>query len=1016
MNNALIREASGSKRRLDIRLLGGLRIELDGAPLELTGQRRLCILAVLLLNHGRTVSRADLADWAWPDDAPATVDRQITNYISALRGLLAPAGDRIQLTARHPGFTALITPDDLDTDRFTGSVAQARTARRGREHEAAADRLREALGLWHGNPLDGLDTPYLRRRAQALEDERRDAVMLLAEISMEAGTPAEAVRLLRDLAAQQPENEAVSTALIRALTGAGQTAEAADVAARAQRLLTAEGRLPTTALKEAHSDALAGRVPRAAGRISGPRYQLPADTGAFTGRERELAELLALAEQAEAGHGRGAVVIGALDGMPGVGKTALAIHAGHAVADRFPDGQLFLDLHGYTDGMTARDPADALAAVLQSLGVVPQQIPEDLDARAALYRDRLAGTRTLVVLDNAVSEAQVRPLLPAGDQCLVLVTSRKRFKALDDALFLPLDVLPLPAALALFRQVAGPGRVAPHDPALGRIAELCGHLPLALRITAALLRHRTSWTLPELAQRLEATASNLSTFFDGDRDLATVFDLSYRSLGSRQQSAFRALGLVPGPDTDAYAIAALLDQDPSGCEQLLQSLVDHNLLAEPVVGRYRMHDLIRRHARALAEHEPGRRRTAAMERLLDYYQHTAGRADALIARFPRPHPAGPAPAHAPALPDQDAARGWLRAERANLLAALGQAGGDDQGARVVALSQGLASLLRIDGPWTLAMTVHSTAFTAAERLGDRTGQARALEYRGALRLLANDYPAATQDLESALARYRELDDRRGQAGALTSLGAVRLLTGDFPGATRDLEAAVELSRGLDDRLGQAHALTEIGAVRYLEGDCPGAAPVLDAALRLYEELGDRRGQANVLIRQGAVELAAGDQDRALRDLEAALELHRELGERLGQAHALTQLGPARASRGDSPGAARDLEAALGLYRDLGDRTGEAWALNYYGALLTTAGEFQRAESVYRDALSLARHVQRPDGEALALEGIGEALVRQGSVPDGVARLEQALGIYRRLDRPADLDRVQARLSTIAEER
>ncbi|HEY2673598.1 MAG TPA: tetratricopeptide repeat protein, partial [Rugosimonospora sp.] len=787
----------------------------------------------------------------------------------------------------------------------------------------------------------------------------------------------------------------------------------------------------------------------------GAPRQLPATTSVFTGRENELAELLALADRASAGDNPGTVVISAIDGMAGIGKTALAIHAGHRLAARFPDGQLFLDLHGYTQGLDPRDPADALASVMRDLGVPPEQVPADLDALCALYRERLAGTRTLILLDNAAGETQVRPLLPGEGGCLVVVTSRKRLKALDDAHALPLDVLPMPDAVALFREVAGPGRTEPNDPLLEEIATLCGRLPFALRIAAALIRASRAWDLVRLADRLREhrPGGELDGFSDGDRDLTAVFALSQRTLAADRQRLFRLLGVVPAPDIDSYAAAALLDTGPTGAERLLQDLVDHNLLTEPSPGRYRMHDLIRRHARSLAEHDPADQRDAARQRLLDYYRHTAGRADARITRHTRPEPTDPAPAHTPALPDPDTALAWLRAERANLLACIELAGRRDWDGRVVALSSGLATLLRTDGPFPQALTVHTTALAAAERLDDRPGQANALAQLGAVRHLTGDLPSSMRDLEAALQLYRDLSDRHGQADALAQLGAVRHMTGDYPGATRDLEAALQLYQDLGHRPGQARALNQLGSVWHLTGDYPRAMRDLEAALQLYQDLSDRHGRANALTQLAAVRQLIGDLPGATRDLEAALQLYQDLGHRLGQARALTQLGDVRHLTGDYPGATRDLEAALQLlhrdlghrlgranvltvlgtvrrstgdypgamlaleaalelYRETGSRGNEAWALNHYAAVFTAAGDPARAEALYRDALRLAREVQQPDDEALALEGIGECRLHEGDNLHGATHLTQALEIFQRLAMRPDADRIQARLTEL----
>jgi hypothetical protein len=330
--------------------------------------------------------------------------------------------------------------------------------------------------------------------------------------------------------------------------------------------------------------------------------QLPADTALFTGRDDELDRLLALVERARSEGTPGTVVISAIDGMGGIGKTALAIRAAHRLAGRFPDGQLFIDLYGFTQGSDPHDPSDALVTLLSSLGVSPGRIPADLDARAALYRDRLAGSRTLILLDNAASEAQVRPLLPAAHTCLVLVTSRRRLKALDDALPLPLDVLAPGEAVALLRKAARLDDRPQDEPLLARVAELCGHLPLALLIAGALLRTGgNAWNLPVLIDRLAARqpGCELAGYTDEFRSVEAVFDLSYRNLPADQQLLFRRLGLLPGPEIDAHAAAALLATDLDNAGRLLQRLADHSLLAGARPGRYRLHDLVRAHARTV---------------------------------------------------------------------------------------------------------------------------------------------------------------------------------------------------------------------------------------------------------------------------------------------------------------------------------------------------------------------------------------------------------------------------------
>ena len=732
-------------------------------------------------------------------------------------------------------------------------------------------------------------------------------------------------------------------------------------------------------------------------------------------------------------------------------RTCLVLRAGHLLADRFPDGQLFLDLHGHTEGLAPRDPGDALAALLAALGLAPEQVPADPQSRAAALRDRLTGTRTLLVLDNAASEAQVRPLLPAEEGCLVLVTSRRRLKALDDAHALTLDVLPVADAVELLRRVAGiggghegGGKDHDHgddqddDAPIGEIAELCGRLPRALRIAAALIRHRPAGAARQLAHTLRRGAAGLDGFFDGDRDLAAVFDLSYQRLSQDAQALFRRLGLVPGPEVDGYAAAALLDGGLVGAERLLGNLADHNLLDESEIGRYRMLDLIRRHARALSEQDSAGEREAAAGRLLDYYAHTARRADAAIS-FPCawPGPSGPGPAHSPDLADQDTARAWLRTERANLLAAVASADARADEERLVALTAGLATLLAQDGPWPVAIELFTAAAQAAARRSDRYAQAHALTILGSMRSGIGQYPGAIHDLEQARDLFRSLGEPGGQANALTVLATTRYMIDDVPGALRDVGQAVELKKSLGGRRGQADALLTQGNIRILTNDLVGAIPDLEQARELYRDLGEHTGQAGALfalfalaeIRRvigrypdalrdleqalalfraqgnlngqaralyllGDVRRMLGKFPAAMEDLEQALELQRGLGDRSGQASTLTIRGAVRSAVGEPSAAVRDLEQALEVFRQIGDRGSEAFALNHFAAVLAAAGDRERALTMYGDALSLACETDQFDEQALALEGIGECHLRAGQTDDGAAYLAQALAMFQ----------------------
>jgi tetratricopeptide (TPR) repeat protein len=639
------------------------------------------------------------------------------------------------------------------------------------------------------------------------------------------------------------------------------------------------------------------------------------------------------------------------------------------------------------------------------------------------------------VLDNAASTSQVAPLLPGEGGCLVLVTSRRHLGDLPGLVTqVLLDVLPPPQALEMFTRLApyaagSPGEVA-------EVLELAGFLPLAISLLARLFARHRSWTLADLAAETRQSLLTLTVEHDS---IAAAFEVSYRHLDPARQRFFRLLGLHPGATTDGYAASALAGTSLEEATGLLDGLHGEGLLTETGHRRYGMHDLLRRYARDYAAADPAEDTQRALERLLDYYQYTAALAEARLARQTRPGPSLAAPAGRLAvmeLEDADRALAWARADRASVLACLDHAIGTGQHARVIALTAGIAGLLRRDGPWADAITRHAAAAQAARRLGDRLGQANALRDLGDVRQLTGDYPAAARALEQALGIYRDLGDQNGQANALSDLGVVGLGTGDYPVAAQVLEQALGIYRDLGDRLGHANALTYLGDVRYLTGDYPAAAQALEQALGIYRDLGDRLGQATALTYLGDVRQLTGDYTAAARVLELALGIHRDIGNRLGQANALSYLGAVRLGTGDYPGAAQVLEQALsihrdmggrrgqanalgrlgavrmgtgdytaaaqaldqalGIYRDLGDRGGEAEALNRRGTLHRVSGELAQAEGCHRQALDLAHALASSRDEAHALAGLGRCAKAVGHATQAEILLRQALEIFQRI--------------------
>jgi tetratricopeptide (TPR) repeat protein/transcriptional regulator with XRE-family HTH domain len=721
---------------------------------------------------------------------------------------------------------------------------------------------------------------------------------------------------------------------------------------------------------------------------------LPRDVASFTGRQHELAEL---AEAAAAGT-VGVVSIHAIGGMAGVGKTAFAVHAAHRLAGRFPGGQIFLPLHGHTPGQQPVGPADALASLLLTIGVPAGQIPPDLQARTGLWRHRLAGRQLLLVLDDAASSEQIRPLLPGGGGSLVLVTSRRRLTALEDVQAISLDALPPGEAAGLFVRLAVRPGLSAADRGVGEIIRLCGCLPLAIGMLARQLYHHPAWTVAGLAAEMAAAVDRLELLVSENLSVAAAFDLSYDDLTPGQQQLFRRLGLHPGTDIDQYAAAALDGTGLAPARRALLTLYEHYLLTEPTTGWYRMHDLIREHARALAGRlDPGDDRERAAGLLLDYYQHAAARADALLARQARSTSAPAAstvPAAVPVLAGREQALAWARAERTSLLACLDQVTAAGQHARVIALTAGLAGLLRYDGPWDEAITRHATAVQAARQLGDRPGYALALTNLGDVRHLTGDYPGAVRDLQEALGISRDLGDRPGQAYALAILGNTRRMSEDYPGAVRDLQGALGISRDLGDRPGQAYALTLLGDMQHLTGDYPGAVRDLHEALDISRDLGDRRGQAFTLRNLGVAEWLTGQYPGAARNLQEALDITQDLGDRLGQFNALTNLGNVRRLTGDYPGAARDLQEALDIARDLGHQRGQAIALTYLGEVRRLTGDFPGAVRDLQEALDICSDLGHRVALSAALTRLGAVRRMTGDYPGAARDLREALDICR----------------------
>jgi DNA-binding SARP family transcriptional activator/tetratricopeptide (TPR) repeat protein len=1025
---------------MDFCLLGPLEVRSDGATVPVPSTKQRAVLAALLLGANRVVTLDELAEVLWGDRPPPSARVTVQNYVKRLRRLLADAGVA-PISTRPGGYLIRIGTDDLDVTRFKALLDAARAAARDGSWNEAAVQARAALSLWQGEPLADVGSAVLSvREIPPLTESRLQAQEIRIDAALHLGRHAEIITEARQLAWTNPLRERLHGLLMLALYRDGRQAEALkayqDVRAA---LITELGTEPGAALRELHrqilnaSDALEITA-AATGHLQpgGTRNSvvtatrtLPPGSGAFTGRKAELAQLMAAA-------GQGSIC--AISGMPGAGKTALAVQAARLLADRFPHGTLFADLHAHTPGQVPADPKDALAGLLTASGVDARFLPGDTAGRSDLWRETMAGKQTLVILDNAGSSAQVTPLLPGGDGSFLLITSRRHLSDLPGPpVQVHLGALPPDQASAMFLHLA-PRAAKPADGVgVADLTALAGYLPLAISLLARVYARHPSWTLADL---VTDTRSRLLTLAAEQDSIAAAFEVSYRYLPPGRQQFFACLGLHPGTTIERYAGAALAGIPLDETAAHLDALHGEGLLTEVSYRRYAMHDLIHRYARERVAAGPDAHE--ALDRLLNYYQHVATTAERRLARLTTaasPAPETP-PASSPALADYTRALAWARAERANLTDCLEYAMEAGQHGRVVAFTTAITALLQRDGPWDEAITRSAAAVRAARLAGDELSEASALCGLAMARRLTGDYPGATRDLQESLRICRDTGSQLGQANALGILGVVRMRTGDtagaetllgqalgmfrdigdlpgqayvlhflgdlrrlagnYPAAIEKLEEALSIYRDSGDRLGLAIALTELGTVRRAIGDYPAALEVLHEALEIHTDIGDLIGQADALGDLGSVQRVTGDRAGAARSLEMALSIWREAGILQGQANALLYLGDLRRDSGDYPGAAEDLAEALSIYREIGDRGGEIAALNASGRLALDRGDLDQARASHQRALDLAVEIDSPPDRAHALAGLGRSARAAGQTADARTALRQALEIFQRI--------------------
>ncbi|MEV0675126.1 BTAD domain-containing putative transcriptional regulator [Actinosynnema sp. NPDC050436] len=901
-----------------LRLLGEIDAEVGGAPAKLGSAKQRGVLAALAVEANHVVGVDRLLEHVWGGLVPARARNSLHTYVSGLRAALSGLPD-VRLERRSGGYRLALDDQGVDLHRFRHLLDEAR-AEDGARAEALLER---ALGLWRGEPVADLHTPWAEGLRATLDLERLAAELDHAELALRRGRHAELLPRLTGRARSHPLDERAAAQLILALYRSDRQADALEHYRQVRaRLIDELGTDPGPRLQDLHRQilnadpGLTAPAPDVAAPVVVMPRQLPAPPASFAGRAGELAALTAAADAATPG---AAVVISALSGAGGIGKTWLALAWAHRNLERFPDGQLFVDLHGFspTDRPTA--PADALRALLDALGVASDRVPHDVDTQSALYRSLVAERRMLVVLDNAATAEQVAPLLPGGASCIALVTSRNRLSALvarHGARPLPLDVLADTEARALLTTALGTAHA--DEPAIAELVALCGGFPLALGLIAARLHH-----LPPAEVVAELRESGLEALDDTD-DLATslpaVLSWSLRRLSEQQRTAFALIGIAPGPDVDLPAAASLIGLPEAQTRKVLRVLEDHSLLDRRPGGRYAMHDLVRAYAATTADTLPDTDRRAALERVVDFHLHTADAADRFLSTHDAPPPLDPpAPGTRPTpLPDLPAALEWLDTHHPHLLAAQHTAAGLGRHQSVWQLARTLYTFHHWRGHLLDELAVGQAALEAAAHLPDPAISIRGHHFVGRAYADLGQHDEAIAHLHQALALAEHHDDTLHRANTTRALARAWEQRGDDHRALEHALLALELYRRVEPPVSESTALATVGWHAAQAAEYDTARTHCRAALDLFREERDPDGEAATLHSLGWIDQHTGHHDRAVEYYEQALTLFRTHGNNRQAAATLDNLGHPHLALGHAEQARASWREALALYREQGD--------------------------------------------------------------------------------------------------
>ncbi len=975
---------------IEFNILGPPELLVTGRQ-EMIAPKLWCVLVSLLLTPNVSVPAEVLIDRLWGEHPPPKARSTIRSYIWRIEQALSRAPDGMVHVGRQAhGYVLVIDPHLVDLHKFRSLRRQSDALAESGEVRHAAARLGEAEALWRGPALAVLPGDWIGWMRDSLDEERRAATARRIELELTLGRHAELLAELAELTERHPLDEVLAGHRMVALFRSGRQADALRAYREIAARLVAEGVRPSPELAGLHGRVLRHDpelaitpAHRRTGREAQPNT-LPPDIGDFVGRAAELALLMEDIKVRD----RPALTI--IEGIGGVGKTALAVHVGHRMTHRYPDAQLYLNFRGHNGLREPLDPGDALRDLLMMLDTPAARIPRALDERAELWRAELSSRRALIILDDVIGPEQVGPLLPDAGDCLVMVTSRRRLRGLAQARKLTLQNLAEDDAVTLFRQVAG--RPADREPDhVAKVSRLCGCLPLAIRLAASRLRSGAVATLPDLLDELDDPAGGQGQAGEVSHRIQAAFELSYRWLAPSEQRFFRCLGVSPCLDFTAHSAAVLTGATLAGSRAALAALSDHCLLEEISPGRFAFHDLIRAFAAArFAAEDPEAMTRHNVGQLADYYIHAVTRASQVRHVLRREGPAEGAGERwpMPFMATPEAAGAWLESEWRNALRVAEQCARREWKRRCAELVHALGEFLETSGHWDDALAAHRMALQASRDLDDLHGVARSSFDLSLMSMRTGHSEAALQHANEAADAFGKLGDKRGQAAALDRIGIVHRNAARFREALAYHQEALDIYRDANEMDGLAKALRHAGMALGSLGRYSEEMSYFSQALDIHRQTGDLRSQAITLNNIGTIQYDQGRHRDAMHSFQASLDIFRRIGGKQNLALLDHNMGRLRQYKGDLRGAIVVYQEVLATYRAIGDLQHQAYALVDIGSVYKSTDRFDEALAHYEQAASAAEKAGDRYMYAEALCGMAEAYFGSGNLNVALEKYER----------------------------